>query len=227
MPARTERMPYTEEQIERLVALYLIARETRRQDPIGSPKRAAGDEFTAEIARIRDSVDPQYTYYELAQPLMIPNKKTGELKPMNQRQLRLYLGRRGHEILPESQQEYKANDPNYVPIKPNLRTAEHFSCKHWIDPEGNDVPEGDPRADQEVFCERTPENTWIHRFTRVNKSGEVRHYELDACRRHQLMAAAKWRAKNPEKVRKASTKAPAKAPAKAKSSGRRGTGGRA
>lgn len=197
MPVRTERMPYTPEQVDRLVELYLLARNTRRQDPIGSPKRAAGDEFAQTIARIRQEPEAHgekpYTYYELASPLLIPDDN-GERHPMDQRKLRLYLGRRGYEKYPESQERSRYKG---VEDRPNLRTDEHFSCRHWVDDEGNDVPEPEPgfAGDvHEVFCERTPDNTYVHRFSRkVKSTGKLKHYEIDICRRHSLKASARYR----------------------------------
>jgi hypothetical protein len=207
MPVRTERMPYTEEQVERLVELYLLARETRGQDPLGSPKRAAGDEFVHTIARIRREPEARgedpYTFYELASPLMIPDKN-GVPKPMDQRKLRLYIGRRGGEGVkyPKSQEDSRYRG---VENKPNLRTETHFSCKHWVDSDGNhvDVPEGEDPQElgyTEVHCERTEANTYIHRFPRKRKNGTIVHYEVDICRRHSLLTSARSQQKRKRKA---------------------------
>ena len=216
MPARTERMPYDQDTIDRLVELYLQARNTRGQDPIGSPKRAAGDEFVATIARIRKEPEARgekpYTFYELATPLMIPDKN-GVEKPMDQRKLRLYIGRRGGDPegvpYPKSQERSKYRG---VSQNTNLRTETHFSCKHWVDTEGNDVEleEGqDPEelGYTEVHCERTEANTYIHRFPRkVKSTGEVKQYEVDICRRHALKSGAKYRQQRKRKTTKKGTK---------------------
>lgn len=166
MPARTNRNPYTEEQAARLTDLYLLARETRRQDPIGSEKRAAGDEFVREVARIRDEPlargeDP-YTYWELSKDIIVPNRKTGELEPLNQRTLRAYLGRRGAEDNPPSQRPYGDPETGEVTeVRPSYRTDTHFSCKC----------KGDG-----TYCERTEENTYVQKLP----SGGT----LDRCARY-------------------------------------------
>lgn len=190
MPPRTERNPYTRAELKRVTANYLLGRESRRQDPLDSKKRKAAKAFVKEVAEIRDrplkNGEDRYTYYELSKDIMVPNKKTGELEPLNQRTLRAYLGRHGEEENPPSQDKHKYKG---VTIRPSYRTDEHFGCKHWIDPEGNDVPEGDPRADKLVFCERTEGpggNTYtIHR----GAQGGKRSYIEKVCRRHRLLEA--------------------------------------
>lgn len=165
MPTRTNRNPYAPEEVARLTDLYLLARETRRQDPQGSEKRVAGDEFVREVARIRDSPmergEEPYTYWELSKDIIIPNRKTGNLEPLNQRTLRAYLGRRGAEDNPPSQDPYRGNDPDYQAVRPSYRTDTHYSCQC----------KGDG-----TFCERTPENTYEWKLP----SGG----HLDRCRRY-------------------------------------------
>ncbi|MHC5559285.1 HNH endonuclease [Kocuria sp. U4B] len=127
MPARTHREPYEPNEAEELSFYYAQARTVRGTTPPDDPARHAGDLVARIIADRRDSIDPPYTYYELATPLVI------EGKPVSQRALRFFLGRRGYEQLPPSQKPYKGTSTN-----PRHRTATHYACGH----------------------ERIPENTW-------------------------------------------------------------------
>lgn len=182
MPTRTNRNPYDEATIARLTDLYLLARETRRQDPIGSEKRVAGDEFVREVARIRDSPkergeDP-YTYWELSKDIIVPNRKTGALEPLNQRTLRAYLGRRGAEDNPPSQRPYGEEVDGKIvvrEVRPSYRTDTHFSCQC----------KGDG-----TYCERTEENTFEWKLP----SGGT----LDRCKRYMKASS-----KNARERRKA------------------------
>lgn len=191
MPTRTNRNPYDEATIARLTDLYLLARETRRQDPIGSEKREAGDAFVAEVARIRDSPkargeDP-YTYWELSKDIIVPNRKTGELEPLNQRTLRAYLGRRGAEDNPPSQQPYGDPETGEVKeVRPSYRTDTHFSCKC----------KGDG-----TYCERTPENTFEWKLP----SGGT----LDRCKRYMKLSAKSTRERRKDGLPDARKKADA------------------
>ena len=83
------------------------------------PNRKAGDIFASVVADRRDCVDPPYTYYELATPIIF----NGE--PLNHRTLRAFLARRGYEKLPPSQKRYRG-----VSIYTRHRTETHFACGH-------------------------------------------------------------------------------------------------
>lgn len=178
MPARTERDPYTPAQIKQLTEDYLLGRQTRRQDIKGSAKRNAAERFVAEVARIRDEPlsrgEDRYTYYELSKDIMVPDEKhPGKKKPLPQRTLRAYLGRHGKEINPESQKdhEYQGYQEGYVPPSPSFRTEDHFGCR-YINADG-----------QEVFCERTKDNTYV-----IRRGDDGAHPGLVEyrCRRHTL-----------------------------------------
>lgn len=123
--SRTKRIPYTEEEITELKRLAASSAKTRGSDPADSQRRKDGVTFAAEVARIRDSIDPHYTYPELGEPLGI-----------NHRTLRAKLARHKKEKLPPSQKEYTGE-----PYKENKRTDATFSCGHprlpGPPPEGN------------------------------------------------------------------------------------------
>lgn len=173
MPPHFNRDPYTPELIEQLTEWYLLGRETRRQDPVDSAKRAAAEEFVNTVAKIRDEPkahgERQYTYQELSKDILVPNKDTGELEPLNHRTLRALLYRHDKEKVPVSQRDrmYKG-----ISVRTNRRTADHFSCQHEV---GGEL----------VFCERTPENTYLQKLP----SGRT----LDICARHKRLAAQEHR----------------------------------
>lgn len=119
MPARYNRNPYEPDEAEELSFYYAQARKVNGATPPEHPNRRAGDYFAGIVADRRDSVDPPYTYYELATPIVVDGK------PLDQRTLRMFLGRRGYERLPPSQKAYRG-----VSIYSRHRTETHFACGH-------------------------------------------------------------------------------------------------
>lgn len=105
--------PYTKEQIKELRRLNALSSKTRGSDRKDSPRRVAGDQFVAEIERIRKSFDPPLDWKELAPDLGI--------KPTT---LAAKVRRRTGEGLPPSQKPYTGE-----PYNENRRTKTHFGCK--------------------------------------------------------------------------------------------------
>lgn len=108
------RNPYTPEQIAELKHYAALSSQARGSDPIDHPRRKAGDKLAATVAEVRDSVEPRYTYRELAEPL-----------GMKGRTLRFKLARRGYETLPPSQPVYQGKE--YLPSR---KDETHYSCGH-------------------------------------------------------------------------------------------------
>lgn len=107
---------------------YAQARKVNGATPPDHLNRRAGDYVADIVADRRDSVDPQYTYYELATPIIVDGK------PLRQRTLRMFLSRRGYEKFPPSQRAYRG-----VSIYSRHRTETHFACGHERVPENSYV----------------------------------------------------------------------------------------
>lgn len=108
------RNPYTPEQIAELKALAALSARTRGSDLIDHPRRKAGDKLAETVAEIRKSVEPRYTYRELAEPLGMKGKT-----------LRARLARRGYVKLPPSQGVYQRKE--YLASR---QDENHYSCGH-------------------------------------------------------------------------------------------------
>lgn len=108
------RNPYTPEQIAELKKYAALSAKARGFDPIDHPNRKAGDKLAETVAEIRNSVEPRYTYRELAEPL-----------GMRGRTLRAKLARRGYETSPPSQPVYQGKE--YLASRQN---DTHYSCGH-------------------------------------------------------------------------------------------------
>lgn len=173
------RNPYTAAEIEQLQAWAAESAKTTGNDRADSPRRKAGDNFADKVATIRDSVTPPYTYPELAEPLgMLPDTVRGK------------LARRRKENPYPSMRQYENK-----PTVGSKRTPDHFSCEHWVDSAGNDVPEGTPGATL-VYCERTKGPNG-NTYYKPGRNGRVVEY----CRRHQLIRLHRGR-ENRRKVQK-------------------------
>lgn len=180
MPIRTEREPWTQEEVELIEQLYPLARETRRQDPPDSENRKAGrkiaDMVAARKVKPKENGEDEYTYYELSHQIQVPNRKTGVLETLDPRTLRRRMSRWEKEIVPASQAKHvvKGNDPGYIPPRVSYRTDEHYTCR-VIDKDG-----------EERFCERTPENTRVREWDVTDKeTGKFqRHVVQEDCKRH-------------------------------------------
>lgn len=135
----TKRKPYTPGQIKKLRRLNALARKTNGSTLKGAPEREAAIAFAAEVARVRDSVDPRYNYPELAEPLGI-----------NHRTLRQNLARHGHEILSPSLARKRKK---YADVTVTKRTSTTFACGHPRT-EGNTYWENtDPPVDRCRTCQ--------------------------------------------------------------------------
>lgn len=123
MPPRTHRQPFTKKEARELSELYRMGRTVRGATPEGDPARIAGETFARVVTDRRESVDPPYTYYELAHQLTVINAEGEEVAP-DPVTLRFFLGRH-NGTGPESQGKYSGESTNK-----RHRTATHFACGH-------------------------------------------------------------------------------------------------